>query len=118
MRGKVFGTTVLGLLVMTTGCSIVGKWTVTDVEPTAAQRDIEFHSLRLDKDGSFYAEAKEGESIKTTSGTYTHKNSVLTLTAHDGERHTYDAELSGDTLHLESFWEGKKLEVDYKRKTE
>lgn len=100
-----------------TGCGVNGKWSLARVEPDAARRDVEFHSLRLDKDGSFYAEASEG-TIKTTSGTYTFKDDVLELRAHDGERHSYDARLenSGNELVLESLWQGKKLVMRYERR--
>lgn len=99
-----------------TGCSIPGKWTLAKVDPTAATRNAEFHSLTLQKDGSFYAEAKEAGGIKTTSGTYTYKHGVLDLVAHDGERHTYDAKmLNNNDLRLATTWQGKKLKLKYDR---
>lgn len=98
------------------GCSIPGKWTLAEVDPTAATRDAEFHSLTLQKDGSFYAEANEAGGIKTTSGTYTYKHGVLDLIAHDGERHTYDARmLNNNDLRLATTWQGKRLNLKYDR---
>ncbi len=98
------------------GCSIPGKWTLAEVDPTAATRDTEFHSLTLQKDGTFYAEAKEPGGIKTTSGTYTYEHGVLDLKAHDGERHTYDARmLNINDLRLATRWQGKKLKLKYDR---
>lgn len=98
------------------GCSIPGKWTLAEVDPTAATRHTEFHSLTLQKDGTFYAEAKEPGGIKTTSGTYTFKHGVLDLLAHDGERHTYDAQmLNNNDLRLATTWQGKKLKLKYDR---
>lgn len=107
-----------GACLAITGCGIDGTWSLAEVDPTAARRDMEFHSLTLQKDGSFYAEAREVGGIRTTSGTYTFKDDVLNLTAHDGERHTYDAHLkdSGNELELERFWEGRKVKLEYKRK--
>lgn len=98
------------------GCSIPGKWTLAEVDPTAATRDAEFHSLTMQKDGTFYAEAKEPGGIKTTSGTYTYEHGVLDLKAHDGERHTYDAKmLNNNDLRLATTWQGKKLKLKYDR---
>ena len=97
------------------GCGVQGKWTLADVEPTAATRDVQYHNLTLQKDGSFYAEAKEA-SIDSTSGTYTYEDGVLCLKEQDGERHTYDAKLvSATDMRLESFWQGQKLKLKYKR---
>ena len=66
---------------------------------------------------AFYAEAKEGEGIRTTSGTYTYQDGILNLKAHDGEVHTYPAKLvdGGRTLKLDGTWEGNKLELRYER---
>lgn len=98
------------------GCSMPGKWSLAKVEPTAATRDAEFHSLTLQKDGTFYAEANEPGGIKTTSGTYTYEHGVLDLIAHDGERHTYDATFrSNDDLRLARMWQGRRVELKYDR---
>jgi hypothetical protein len=97
-----------------TGC-VVGHWELEKVEPQAARRDVTFQSFTLQRDGSFYAEA-EDEGIHTKSGTYTYKDGVLDFKTHDGTRYTYDAELVGAKLHLERFWEGQKLELDYAKR--
>ena len=114
---RAWGTIILlATFVSLAGCSIPGKWTLAEVDPTAATRDTEFHSLTLQKDGTFYAEAKEPGGIKTTSGTYTYKHGVLDLVAHDGERHTYDAQmLNNNDLRLATTWQGKKLKLKYDR---
>jgi hypothetical protein len=122
------------------GCSnVAGHWSLTEVSPTAAQRDVEFRTLTLHDDGSFYAEAVEGKRaviiteedaviakskegpIRTVSGTYTfdEESKTLTLVRHDGERATYDAQLKrgGKELQLLTFWEGQKLKLIYERGT-
>jgi len=98
------------------GCSMPGKWSLAKVEPTAGTRNAEFHSLTLQKDGTFYAEANEPGGIKTTSGTYTYKHGILDLLAHDGERHTYDATfVNNNDLRLATTWQGQKLKMKYER---
>lgn len=98
------------------GCNVVGSWSLASVDPNAARRDVEYHSMTLQKDHSFYAESKEETGVRTTSGTYTFEKGVLDLKAHDGERHTYDARLTSNTqLRLEGFWEGRKLKMKYER---
>jgi hypothetical protein len=121
MFRKMFGTLVVSTIALTSGCaSIQGKWDLATVEPTAAQRDVEFRSLRLEKDGTFFAEATEGTGIRTTSGTYSYDNGVLHLKAHDGEAQTYDAELegTGEVLRLANFWQGRRLNLKYERRSD
>lgn len=93
------------------GCSVVGKWSLAQVDPAAAKRDFEFHNLTLQKDGTFYADAMEYGAITTTSGVYTHRDDVLHLRAHGGEEHTYNARFisGGDRLELQEFWQGQRL---------
>lgn len=120
MYQKLFGATVLGAMVLSTGCAgINGKWDLATVEPTAAQRDVEYRSLRLDKDGSFYGEATESSGIKTTSGTYSYADGILHLKPHDGEDYTYDAQLesSGQELKLSRHWQGTKMKLKYERRS-
>ena len=115
MNRHLLGVNVIVCGMLLTGCSVKGKWHLASVEPSAATRDVQYHDLTLQNDGSFYAEADEA-SIGTTSGTYTYKDGVLCLNEHDGERHTYDAKLvSATDMQLETFWEGEKLKLKYKR---
>ena len=107
-------TAALALLLA--GCSVEGKWSLAEVDPTAARRDFEFESLTLQDDGTFYAEARGPGGIETSSGTYVHENDTLTLTAHNGERHTYGTKfLSATRLQLQGFWEGKKVFAEFDR---
>jgi len=110
---KAFGNcAAIALLVLTTGCaSMEGKWSVAKVEPTAARRDFAFESLTLQSDGTFYAEAKEGGKTDSVSGTWKLDDGVLALREHDGECHTYDAELepSGKRLKLVRHWSGQRM---------
>lgn len=108
-----------GLFVlMLSGCGVNGNWSLGTVDPTASRRNVEFHSLTLQKDGTFYAEAKEGSDIKTTSGTYTYRDGILHLTSHDGESHTYDAKVvrSGNNLQLVELADGQRITMTYDRK--
>ena len=107
---------VLALVV--TGCSVEGTWSLTDVDPTAARRDFEFESMTLQDDGTFYAESRGPTGIETTSGTYTYDDDTLSLKAHSGERHTYNAKfVTARQLRLQGFWEGRKVFADFERKT-
>jgi hypothetical protein len=103
-------------LVLLSGCGVAGKWSLAAVDPTAARRDVEYHELTLQKDGTFYGEAKE-VGIETTSGVYTYKRGVLDLTAQDGERHIYDARLGfgGNTLHLSEASSNGVMKLKYDR---
>lgn len=114
MRKVRFGISLLFCVVGLTGCSIQGKWSLAEVEPTAARREAQYEVLTLQKDGSFYAEAKE-RGVQTTSGTYSFENDTLTLREHDGEQNAYPAKLSGDELRLEHIWQGQKVEMRYER---
>lgn len=121
MRRSLSTIAMIGGIALTSGCAgVQGKWDLATVEPTAAQRDVEFRSLRLDKDGTFFAEANEGEAIRTTSGTYSFRDGVLYLKEHDGETATYDASLSnaGEELHLANYWQGRRLKLKYERRAD
>lgn len=100
------------------GCShhVAGKWSLANVDPTAATRDFEYTSLTLQKDGSFYGEAPSG-TAKSQSGTYVYGDGVLDLKAHNGERDTYDVKrLTSRKMCLEQFWNGQKVRAEFVRK--
>jgi hypothetical protein len=110
----------LALLATTalTGCAVTGKWALESVNPTAAQRDFKYEVLTLQKDGTFYAEARE-PATESTSGTYRFENGVLSLKEHNGAQHTYEAVLkSNDRLQLKEPWKDRILVADFNRKTE
>jgi hypothetical protein len=103
----------LGTLIALPGCAdIAGKWSLAEVEPTAARRDFEYEVLTLQPDGTFYAEARE-IGTESTSGTYTFGGGHLSLKEHDGERQVYRArfENAGRELHLARDWEDSSLEA-------
>lgn len=105
-----------GLALLLTGCSVEGKWALSKVEPTAARRDFEFKSLTLQDDGTYYAESHSPTGIETQSGTYTYDDNTLSLVAHSGERHTYNAKfITASRLELQGFWKGRKLYADFNR---
>src|SRR5262245_27454379 len=108
-------------LFVAAGCSVVGKWELASVDPSAARRDFQYETLTLEKDGSFYAESREGAAIppgtKTTSGTYRYQDGVLALREHDGEEHTYRAQCpSGDRMKLKDTWKDRELVAVFERK--
>jgi hypothetical protein len=103
------------LLLGMTGCSIHGKWSLASVEPSAARRDFQYEVLSLEKDGSFYAEAREPVT-RTTSGTYRHDDGVLSLREHDGEEHAYQTEVAGECLKLKQPWQDRQLVATFERK--
>lgn len=106
-----------GLAMVVTGCSLEGKWSLAEVEPTAARRDFEFESLTLQDDGTFYAESRGANGIETSSGTYTHENNTLNLRAHSGEQHTYNTKfITATRLQLQGFWDGRKVYAEFDRK--
>lgn len=112
MLGKVVCVVLLPALA---GCSIHGKWSLASVEPSAARRDFQYEVLTLEKDGSFYAEARE-PATKTTSGTYRYDDGVLWLREHDGEEHSYEAEVAGECLKLKQPWKDRQLVARFERK--
>jgi hypothetical protein len=109
----------LGGATMLSGCAVTGKWDLAAVEPTAARRDFKYEVLTLQKDGTFYAEAREPVTM-TTSGTYRFEKGVLSLAEHNGARHTYDAQLldGGQRLALKEPWQDRVLVASFERKTE
>jgi hypothetical protein len=106
---------IIGSLLALAGCSVQGKWSLASVEPSAARRDFQYEVLNLEKDGSFYAEAREG-ATRTTSGTYRYENGVLALREHDGEEHTYNADVSADQMKLKQPWQDRQLVAHFERK--
>lgn len=103
---------VLALVGALTGCATMeGKWSLAKVNPTAARDDFAYSSLTLQKDGTFYAEAKEPTGSRTVSGTWTMHNGLLSLKEESGERHVYDAKVmdGGKQLMLVRHWNGQRL---------
>lgn len=111
MLKKIRMTLIGFCLLPCVGCTVHGKWSVASIDPTAARRDFDFQSLTLQEDGTFYIEANEAYGIEASSGVYSFEDGVLHLKEHDGESHTYNAELThgGKKLRLQEFWEGQKL---------
>lgn len=108
MRRGIFAVSVM-TLALSAGCSVNGKWSLATVEPTAARRDFPYEVLTLQRDGSFYAEAREPHTT-TTSGTYRYQDGVLTLQEQDGELNTFTAKMvSADELRLERPWKDRVL---------
>lgn len=111
--GMIYGLAVM--LAALTGCSVHGKWSLADVEPSAARRDFQYEVLTLQPDGSFYAEAREG-ATRTASGTYRYEDGVLSLREHDGEEHAYEAEVGSDRMKLSQTWQDRRLVARFDRK--
>ncbi|MCB9854485.1 MAG: lipocalin family protein [Phycisphaerales bacterium] len=106
-----------GFALWLAGCSVEGKWSLADVEPTAARRDFEFESLTLQEDGTFYAESRGPNGVETSSGTYTFGDDTLNLEAHSGERHTYNTKfITAGRLQLQGFWNGRRVYAEFDRK--
>lgn len=103
------------VLVVLTGCSVQGNWSLASVEPSAARRDFEYETLTLQKDGSFYAEGRE-RGTRTTSGTYRYEKGVLALREHDGEEHAYEADVAPDKMKLKQTWQDRQLVAHFDRK--
>lgn len=109
----------LCLVLAAAGCSVEGKWSVAEVDPTAARRDFPFESLTLQDDGTFYAEAKTGAGVETMSGQYSHDNKTLTLRPHDKDPIAYDTRfLTADRIELSGHWEGRKLVAEMERRSD
>ena len=110
---------VLASLTLFPGCaSMEGKWSLANVDPTAARRDFAFDSITLQNDGTFYAEANEHGDTDSVSGVWKLKDGVLSLREQDGERHTYDAELEagGKRLKLVRHWDGRRMTAVLQKK--
>jgi hypothetical protein len=121
------------------GCSVVGKWELASVDPTAALRDLEYQAFTLQKDGSFYGEAERSEvaaftmhsegnfraeaqeekkGISTESGVYRYDDGTLTLTPHEGKEVTYQARLidGGNKLEVKKTWKDRTVKAIFNRK--
>jgi hypothetical protein len=111
LRRRCTALVSLSALALLSGCSVHGKWSLARVDPDAARRDFEFACLTLQRDGTFYAEAREAGGIDTTSGTYTCQDGLLVLRAHDGETDTYESRLApgGETLELTRHWRDSRV---------
>ena len=109
------GSVMLALTLLT-GCSLRGNWSLTEVDPDAARGDFEYSTLKFQKDGTFYAQGKDAmDHSETVSGTYDYNGRTLHLAPRDGADTTYDADLKGNTLYLERFWEDQKLRATFER---
>lgn len=103
MHAKMWMAGAAGAVVLlAAGCGVAGEWELSQVDPTAARRDVDFQALTLQDDGTFYAEAMGPDGIRTISGTYTYDGGVLALTEHSGLQHAYDVELAdgGDQMRI------------------
>lgn len=112
---RVIASMLGGLLLGMTGCGVQGKWSLSSVEPSAARRDFKYEVLTLEKDGSFYAEAREG-GTKTSSGTYRYEHGVLSLREHDGDEHAYDASVGCCKMKLKQSWQDRQLVAEFEKK--
>jgi hypothetical protein len=102
-------------LVLATGCSIQGKWTLEKIEPTAGLHEFDYASLTLQKDGSFYGEALN-PGVRATAGTYVYKNDTLVLEPYDGPRVAYAAKFrDANHLKLEQTTENERIEALFQR---
>ncbi|MCC6312247.1 MAG: hypothetical protein IT345_15225 [Trueperaceae bacterium] len=104
--------TALGLAA---GC-VHGRWELVEVDPDAARGDVEFQTITLQDDGSYFAQTND-DGVQPASGTYTYSDGVLDLQEKDGDRHSYEAAVVGEQLHLKRLWEGQKLKMIYERRS-
>jgi hypothetical protein len=115
MRRAIVCTTLIALIAAT-GCSVAGKWSLRSVDPSAARRDFPYETLTLERDGSFYAEAKEPVP-RTASGTYRYENGVLALSERGGERNSFQAKMpSNSELRLERPWKDRVVIAQFERR--
>ncbi len=107
--------TLLAVPILLTGCGVQGKWSLSQVDPTAARRDFPFEVITLQRDGTFYAEAKNPPG--SVSGTYRYENNTLSLTEHDGTTYTFDATmLTANRLRLQEPWQDRELKAEFVRR--
>lgn len=100
------------------GCGVEGKWSLSSVDPSVARKDFPYEVLTLQKDGSFYAESREG-GARTASGTYRYEHNVLSFHEKSGALKTYDAKKDGnDKLKLEQPWQDRKLVATFQRENQ
>lgn len=119
MKGKRCIAALLPISLLVGCASMEGKWSLSEVEPTAARRDFDFESLTIQKDGTFYAETKEMNQTESVSGTWTLSDGVLSLKEQDGELHTFDAELEsgGRRLLLVRHWDGRRMTAVFQKRS-
>lgn len=100
-------------LALTTGC-VHGHWELTNVRPDAGRGDVDFQTLTLQRDGSYFAQTND--TAEPVSGTYTYDHGILDLQDTRGERNTYEAKVVGRELRLQRLWEGQRLVMVYERR--
>jgi hypothetical protein len=102
-------------LVLATGCTITGKWTLETIKPEAGLHEFDYANLTFQKDGSFYGEALN-PGVRATAGTYTYNHGTLILTPYDGPRLACAARIPDPShLHVDVTTENERIQTVFKR---
>ena len=102
-------------LVLATGCTITGKWTLEKIKPEAGLHEFDYASLTFQKDGSFYGEALN-PGVRATAGTYVYKDGTLILDPYDGPRLAYAAKVTDPRhLHMDETTPSEHIQTVFRR---
>jgi hypothetical protein len=110
--GFVLTTFLLG------GCSVVGKWSLETLDPSAMRPDYRPHVLTIQKDHTYYADSPD---LDVAAGTWQWTGPItsgaLVLEPRVGEAETYKAQMRDNyTLVLQGDVNGEPVRATYKRK--
>ncbi len=116
------------LALLTTGCSLSGRWVGSDLRPELARDDFDLFrpvtatanfaraDIRLQEDGTFSADVVYGDEVTRASGTWRYEGNRLTLTDSKGNASVYNVEFkTANTIHLIALVEGTDVTLKLNR---
>lgn len=132
MRIHKAGRLALLILMMLapSGCpTMTGRWFVSDLSPAMARDQFDLFrpacergnlvsaDIRLQKDGTFLADMKNGSELVQVAGTWALDGQELTLTDQKGRAQVFFAKSTNDqTLHLITGMKGTDMVLETSRR--
>jgi hypothetical protein len=108
--------TALALLLLA-GCAATGKWSLQEIDPSAARADFEPHTLTLQPDQTYYADTNQ----QVTTGVWRWEgpmtDGMLILDERNGQAKSYTAAMpNNNVLKLKTEQQGRAVEARFDRK--
>lgn len=91
---RLLSLVMVGTALTMVGCATVqGTWSKVDVNPPAAEGELEFGKITLAEDGDYSAMVEYDDTIQQYDGTYTYDKNAkeITFVGENGTKRTYTA---------------------------
>ena len=104
-------------LLFLAACSATGKWSLQEIDPSAARADFQPHTLTLQPDKTYYADTNQ----QVTTGVWCWEgpktNGMLILDERNGQAKSYTASMpNNNALDLETDLQGHAVKARFDRK--